>query len=44
MEINLKIELNIKEKFFLLKLIDDDNKYKIYLTDETNKKLLYISS
>ena len=44
MEINLKIELNIKEKLFLLKFIDDDNKYKFYLTDETNKKLLYISS
>jgi hypothetical protein len=44
MEINLKIELNIKEKLFLLKFIDDDKKYKFYLTDETNKKLLYISS
>ena len=44
MEINLKIELNIKEKLFLLQFIDDNNKYKAYLTDESNKKLLYISS
>jgi len=44
MEINLKIELNIKEKLFLLKFFDEDNKYKFYLTDETNKKLFFISS
>ena len=37
MEINLKIELNIKEKLFLLKFIDDNNKYKVYLTDESKK-------
>jgi len=45
MEISLKIELNIKEKLFLLKFMDENhNKYKFYLTDEDNKKLLYISS
>ena len=44
MEINLKIELNINGKLYLLKLSDDKDKYKIYLTDDKNKKLIYISS
>lgn len=44
MEINLKIELNINEKFYLLKYNDDNDKYQFYLNDDVNKKLLYISS
>lgn len=44
MEINLKIEFDFKEKIVLLKFSDNNNKYKLYLTDKANKKLLYISS
>ena len=44
MEITLKIELNINEKLFLFKFEDDNkDRYKLYLTDENHKKLLYIS-
>ena len=44
MEITLKIELNINEKLFLFKFEDDNkDRYKLYLTEENHKKLLYIS-
>ena len=42
MEIILKINLNIDGEFHLLKFIEGNNKYRLYLNDDKN--LLYISS